>query len=349
MVVYCYPADAYGCGHYRVRWPAAAAAAHGVDVHVKEPRESGIGGLAVGGKLSTIYAPADADVIVFQRPSNGILAQAVPLLRAQGIAVVVDVDDDLANIHPANPAFRHLHPKWNPANNWRHVASACRHATLVTVSTAALVPRYAAHGRVRVLDNYVPARFLDVERPVHDEPWVGWAGSMHSHPDDLRPAAGTLGQLARQGRRVHVVGDGVGVDREIGSDAYTSTGVVDFQDWMPRVAELDVAVAPLADTAFNQAKSRLKPLEYSAVGVPWVASPTREYARLAATGAGATAVRPRDWLRELRRLLDDDGYRAERSAVARAVAADNTIEAHGWRWQEAWQAAYEMEHPRVTA
>lgn len=352
MRVYCYPADEWGCGSYRVIFVAEALRAQGHDVTLRLPSEgSGLSGLvSAGRRLVRVFAPDDADVMVLQRPTSTILAQAVPKLRERGIAVVVDVDDDLANIHPANPAWAMLHPKRNPLNNWANVALACRQASLVTVSTPALVKRYGAHGRVRVLRNHVPERYLQVPRPPDRErPAVGWPGSLHSHPDDLRPAAGALGRLAREGWPVHVVGSGEGIAREIGTDRYTSAGVVEFADWPRSVAELDVGVAPLADTVFNAAKSWLKPLEMAAVGVPWVASGLPEYAALARLGGGTVARRDRDWWRDLNALLRDDGLRAERSAEAREVAGTLTVEGHAWRWAEAWQAAHEVEHPRIPA
>ena len=58
------------------------------------------------------------------------------------------------------------------------------------------------------------------------------------------------------------------------------------------VAELGVGLVPLLDSAFNRAKSWLKGLEYAALGVPFVASPTPEYVKLAGLGAGLLADDP---------------------------------------------------------
>jgi len=323
--------------------------ADGHDVTVIQPGEvTRLGGVIRGGQLIESFSPPDADVIVLQRPSSKYLAQAVPLLRAKGIAVVVDVDDDLAHIHPANPAFRMLHPKWNPDNNWAHVAYACRHATLVTVSTAGLVARYGSHGRARVLDNYVPRHYLDAPRETSPSPQVGWAGSLHSHPDDFRQAAGTLARHARAGGNVTIIGSDDGISRELHGAPFTATGIVEFDAWPTAVARLDVGVAPLADTVFNRSKSRWKPLEYSACGVAWVASDLPEYRRLADLGAGVVVRRERDWWREVHALASDEGLRFDRAQRAREVAASLTVEEHAWRWVDAWEAAHAIEHPRTV-
>jgi glycosyltransferase involved in cell wall biosynthesis len=339
-----HPTDSYACGHYRMAWPAEVLYRDGLDVTLVKPRTStGLGGLMLDGEITGLTAP-DCDVMVFQRPARRLIADIIPHLRAKGIAVVVDIDDDLERIHPSNPAFKGMHPRLSPDYNWDHVRRSCREATLVTVSTPALAGRYGGHGRVRLLRNYAPARFLDVP---HDpaEGSVGWAGSMHSHPDDLGLAAVALSRLAGEGRGLRFVGPDEGVSDLLGAPEgeIEFTGNVELEDWIPQVARLGVGVAPLADTTFNEAKSWLKPLEYSAAGVPWVASPTPEYQLLAKACGMPTAARPKDWYCEVRRLLDDEALREDASGRVRTAAAGLTVEAHAHLWAEAWAEALGIE------
>ena len=50
----------------------------------------------------------------------------------------------------------------------------------VLVRHAALAERYAPHGRVAVLPNLVPARYLDVTAAPHDGTVIGWGGNLGS-------------------------------------------------------------------------------------------------------------------------------------------------------------------------
>ena len=88
--------------------------------------------------------PTDADVFVLQRPADENLLALIPSIQQAGIAVVVEVDDDLSCLPTTHPAHRILHPKLSPRANWRNVAQACRIADLVTVSTPALAERTAS-------------------------------------------------------------------------------------------------------------------------------------------------------------------------------------------------------------
>jgi hypothetical protein len=281
---------------------------------------------------------------VLQRITQRIMAQGVAQLVAAGVAVVMDIDDDLAAVDPSNPAFTWLHPRNErlTEHSWRHLDAACRAATLVTVSTPALLPRYAAHGRGVVLPNCVPARYLRVPRT--DSGVVGWPAALRSHPADPAAVRGAVARFVRAGGTFGVVGRGDGCARAFGLDREVpSTGDVAFGDWPATIARLGVGIAPLAATRFNQAKSWLKALELAAVGVPWVGSASSpEYARLHAQGCGRLAASGRDWHRELARLAASAGARAELSAAGRRVAAGWTVEEHAGRWWQAWQQAYSL-------
>lgn len=327
------------------------------------------------GEVESVVAPPDADVIVMQRPSFPQLAKSIPHYRKKGIAVVVDIDDDLAHIDPANPAWLAMHPDadykreryaalyrrngepekakailegraYIAPHSWKEVENACRAATMVTVSTPALADVYG-RGHSAVLRNYIPRDFLRVPRLDSDK--IGWAGSTHSHPGDLAAMGGSIRTLLRDGSEFMVVGNSDGADRELGlNEPVPATGAIDYDKWISAVSQIGVGVAPLADNRFNRGKSWLKPLEYSAAGVPWVASPRIEYEALHRLGAGRLARKDRDWTRALRELVTNERLRESESEAARHLASMLTIEDHAWRWAEIWTQALARQRGRMS-
>ncbi len=353
MIVYSFPADTAGCGAYRMAWVAQALRAQGHDVRLVPPEaRNGIGGDVDSrtGRLVDVRIPPDADVIVMQRVSLAHLASAIPLIRAKGVAVVVDMDDDLTKIDPNNPAFWAMRTDTgDKRHTWRNAHQACLDATMVTVSTPALLPIYAPHGRGVVLENRVPARYLQV--PHTDSATIGWAGSVHSHPFDLHEVGPAVSRLLREGHTYRGVGPADGLRSALGLDADPEvTGSVDLDDWPTAVASMGIALVPLADTGFNASKSWLKGLEASACGVPWAASPRAEYVRLQKTlGVGFLARKPKDWYRMVKRLAEDESLRREQSAAGREAAKDWTIEGNAWRWLEVWSEAHRAQlHMQLT-
>lgn len=375
MRVYVYPADQWGCGSYRLIWPAQAVAEALTDwqVTIVVPGERSVP-MKFDPRTGEILEegfPRDADVVVLQRPSNFFQPQLVGLLRARGVAVVIDMDDDLAHIDGSNPAFKALaarvpHPQFEQLSpvdqsrmagqrmvpnmhSFKHATEACRGATLVTVSTPQLADVYGAHGRVAVLPNQVPAAYLDI--PHVDSDLIGWGGTAHTHPYDLQQVGGALARLVGTGHRFETVGDPDGVARALGLGADPGgPGIVGIADYPAAIAQFGVGIAPLADTRFNRGKSWLKPLEYAAVGVPAVVSPRDDYQRWAGLCGGCVlAAKPKQWEGILRALARDPGRRQEMSEAGRAAAAGNTIEGSAWRWAEAWATAVDLQRGKVPA
>lgn len=352
MKVYAFPADNHGCGHYRIIWPAEALQAQGVDVTIVhgDGRDNVLQGIVNrDDQLVDVNVPADADVIVLQRVSHKHIADAVAILRRKGIAVVVEIDDDLTRIDPRNPAFDYLRPggKGQHADHsWHNTLRACDNATMVVVSTPALLDVFARHGRGAVFDNYIQRKVFDIPRMDHN--MIGWAGSVHSHPGDLQMMGPSVNKLIQQGYKFAVIGDGKGAREAWGLSADTplhTTGATDVHHWPYYVAQLGIGVAPLADTKFNAAKSWLKMAEMAAAGVPCIGSPRAEYSRLrqVSGGVGMLADTPKQWERGIKLLADDSVLRNEISEQNRELMRAFVMEDNAWRLAEIWADALKLQ------
>lgn len=351
MRVIVYPADSYGCGYHRLIWPVEVLRAQGHDVQVvKQEARQLLIHLDNAGEVAKVDLAEEFDVVVLQRVTHRNLVGAIRALRRQGVAVVVDVDDDLSTIHPDNPAWRMLHPREEThddvkPHSWRHLDAACRDATLVTATTPALATRYATHGRSYVFPNYLASHYFGHERVDSDV--VGWPASLGSHPNDPAVVGNAIARHLDDNGRFHVVSTSPGVGRAFGvSDESRITQVdhpIDLLDWPRELAQLGVGIAPLADTKFNRSKSWLKPLELAAVGVPWVGSPRMEYQRLHELGCGVLCERPSSWYATLRALRRSATWRDELSEQGRVVASQLRLEDHAWKLWEAWSDALAIE------
>jgi len=130
-------------------------------------------------------------------------------------------------------------------------------------------------------------------------------------------------------------------------------------DWNPKVISVRPCMVEPVDiqvedheymaAGFVSHNSWLKPLELSALGIPWVASPRAEYERLHNLGCGLLADTPNRWFKTLRRLQQSPALRADLSATGRGVADGFRLEANAWRLLESWTDAYERERRRDRA
>jgi hypothetical protein len=353
MRIYVLPADAHGCGHYRLVWPADVLRQQGHDVIIMPPNEKS-GFLAKileaddgRQQLNGVQVPADADVIVFQRPAHYLQPQMIRMIRQNGIAVVVDMDDDMSSIHPENIAFHTYRHRSSSPLSWKWAEESCKEATLVTTTTRALQRRYALHGRGAVLENYVPEVCLLYPKPATGN--FGWAGTTKSHPNDLQVTGLVVQQLIDEGERFRVVGGPSNVKGCLRlRETPVATGSIELSLWIRTIAETyDVGMIPLAATAFNASKSSLKGKEHMAVGIPFVYSPREDYRRLnQASGCGLAAEKPKDWYSQLKRLLTDEVLWKEQSEAGKTYMQGQTYQKQAWRWLEAWTRAYEIQSGR---
>jgi len=345
--VLCVPADLGGCGSYRIRWPAEALIAQGADIRLAlpgDPAEEQLQAMWIDDAhgvphVLDVIVP-NADVVVLQRPLQRRLADAIPGLQAKGVRVVVEIDDDFDAISPRNVAWPAVQPKLSPGRNREHLRRACELADWVVVSTPALRERYGRHGRCTVVPNFVPERYLSIEREARDDGslYVGWTGSVATHPDDLQVTGGGVARAVRKvpGARVAVVGTGKDVRRNLGlNEDPVACGWREIEDYPDAVAQFDVGIVPLELSRFNEAKSWLKGLEMAALGVPFAASPTGQYRALP---FGFLASNAREWERHTLSLLRDDELRDIAAESGRMSAAGYTIEGRCGQWWDAWTA-----------
>jgi hypothetical protein len=344
--------DQAGCAFYRMIYPGLSVAEvtpadwtvefcetwKGVTYVTDGPLE----GMPVGVNKADIEG---LDAVVLQRPLRKFNVEMIDILQTNGVAVIVDVDDDFKHVDRRHMAWRRCQPKYSPQANWAWLEYACSVADMVTVTTPALAERYGSHGRVAVLPNKVPKPMLGtVPGEDRDGRTVGWGGFVGTHPGDLQVTQGQVGLACQDvDARFMCVGSGEMVKKnlQLPDDVeYEVTGAQDFGDYPFKIAELDVGIVPLASTRFNEAKSALKGLEYAAIGVPFVASPTSDYLRVQEDGLGLIASTRKEWRRTVKQLLTDDELRLEMSKAGQEVVREKHLfEDHGWRWAEAWEQA----------
>ncbi len=333
------PVNRQGSGRFRIGLPASVLqkTEPGLEIYLSEGLPCKID-VATGKAVGLADEFEGWDAVVVQHPMADWQVVALRACRVRGIRTVVEIDDDFEALHHLAPAWASTHPRSPTPWNRQHLREACREADLVVTTTQVLADRYASHGRVAIIPNYIPEAWLSIEEP-RDGDVVGWTGTVATHQGDLAVTRGGVAWAIRETRaRFRVIGQPEQVKQILALDGPVEH--VPWQDWdrYPHaVARLDVGIAPLANTAFNRAKSGLKPLEMAALGVPCVMSPLPSYAPLPALGIGVIAEdRSRTWRRTIKELLQNDSYRADMSAMGRETAATWTVEANAWRFGEAW-------------
>lgn len=346
MKVLALRADNGGCAKYRIEEPIKAIQKK-YDWDIRIDHDVNIDGTKIvdTGEYIIDEVKEDVDLIVVQRPLNRSFNAVIQQAQKQGIAVVVELDDDFQEVHPKNAAWKSVHPSFSPEANYEWLTKTASLADWVTVSTPSLT-KYAPHGRYSILRNCVSEDAFDLKASPHSQRGVGWSGTIQTHPGDLETTKGGISKaLSKHSEDFHVVGDRTNV---IGALGLTRGTLVHATGWMPiseyykaLIDNISIGVVPLEASAFNEAKSFLKGLEMAALGIPFIASPTSEYKLLSEKyGIGIIASTPEEWTKHLSTLLTNPKKAYMLGNKYRKLVKNTfTYDTYADDWAAAWQQA----------
>ena len=155
---------------------------------------------------------------------------------------------------------------------------------------------------------------------------VVYGSGTKTHDVDFACAAPALIELMRARPQVllRIVGE-LTLPEEFAAfggrvERMTGTG---YRAWLDLLGECDISLAPLEASVFNDAKSNIKLLEASVLGLPSVCSPRDSFRAVIRDGEdGMLADDDAGWLAALLRLVDDAGLRRRIGGAALRAALD---------------------------
>lgn len=330
MRVLFYCANLSGSGHYRCVYPARALRRRG---HTADWQ--------VGVTFDPhTYEPSDLsyDVYIIQMAQHREIIALLQRITALGKVGLVEVDDHVQTTPFYNPAFRAFRGR---AGKARAVEECARAADGVTVSTPELAELFApinpnTFPLPNCIDMQDPA-WNPVAKRERDRVTVGWAGSP-THLEDFRPLVPVLEALCRRYPRVKVA---IGGSREVfelltnvPEDQKEYLPPVPYESYPEMLARFDIGLVPLAENAFNRCKSDLKGLEYSALGIPFLASPLPSYLRLVENGQnGFLCAHRREWFGRLSLLVEKEELRRMMGERARQMVERRMYDHYAPLWE----------------
>lgn len=291
------------CGYYRIQIPAKGLRQRGCNVTVSD--------------FQDLRLQEKTQVVVLQRHYGwSSVADLIKDCQVRGKWVVYDLDDDFFNIPPSNPGYQlSADPRFNQI-----ITDALQAANVVTCSTQGLAQKLKIYaGFVKVLPNVLekinpPRGFQPSGR---DRKVIGWAGTP-THNDDLSMILPAVERLLQEVPEVdfcflgEVPRQFVALGRRLPGRRILEVKPVNMSDYPAKLMSLkwDVGIIPLLNDDFNQSKSVVKFLEYTAAGVPSVVSAVGEYASLP-KDVCKQADYVDTWFEAMKEMVRFPGYRQQ--------------------------------------
>lgn len=289
-----------------------------------------------------------ADVIVVERMILYSLAPAIEHLKRLGKILVLTFDDAYHLITPFNPAY----PYWIEGRAGKDsndvVFSPLPLEQFgfmlplfdgITVPSQILADDYHEYAPTEVLPNYLDWPLYQYAESVPRAPEfadkivIGWGMSM-SHIESFvnsHVLTGLMRALAKRPNAcVNVLGDPRIYEMimlPVGRKLYQP--YVPFNLWPSYLKTVDIGLAPLAGE-YDRRRSWIKPLEYCALGIPWIASDNDSYNEIGKYGVTVPNT-PDAWEWALLDMIDNlERYRARAKVkplqFAQKQAADKNVD-----------------------
>ena len=206
---------------------------------------------------------------------------------------------------------------------YRRAMLACRRS-IASTSRLADAMHEAGVVETLVIENALDSETLEVaaslraqrdRRPAGDDGRVTlvYGSGTKTHDADFAVAAPAILALLRRHPqlRLRIVGD---LTLPNGFDSVESQveelAGTDYRAYLGLLADADIALAPLEDTVFNDAKSNIKFQEASILALPSVCSPRQAFREVIVAGEnGLLAATAADWESMLERLILDPALR----------------------------------------
>lgn len=326
-------ADNYACGHYRMLFPLTYLEKRGA--YVKKLTEA------------SAEAFADVDYIIAQRQVSPTMHSLLKWALSEGKTVISEQDDFMHATPNLTDSFNHYKNGSPELSEFTRIMLSTSHG--LTVTTPELGKAYSKYCKNwYVLPNCIDFGNRAWPDPVFkekDELVIGWAGSP-SHVADINIIGPVMRELFKKYTHVKLclfcskaLSETLAQKYDFPVDRIICQDYVSFEDYPAGLARFDIGLCPIENTSFNRAKSALKAEEYSACGIPYVASKVAPYQRYCDCGVdGYTANTTSEWVEKLSSLIEDTPKRKEMGEAAFTKVYENyNYNTSIHKWVDAWQ------------
>lgn len=253
-----------------------------------------------------------ADITVMQYGHMHFIPPLVNMFQSEfKKRILCEIDDEIIDTPSYNPAFK---GGWTPGNEYeKNVIDHMRYSNGVITSTDFLRDYYKQFNKaIFTMPNCIDFEKWKPIKKKSKKVRVGWIGG-GNHEEDLRDLVDVIPEVLKRCKNVefYFVHGVPSYLKGIKGVKHNLTWV-SIDEYPAHVASMgfDIGLAPLAFNKFNMAKSNLRWLEYSSLGIPTVATDIEPYAKSIEQGkTGYVCTTKEDWISSICELVDDEKKR----------------------------------------
>lgn len=266
------------------------------------------------------------DIIYFNYLNNpwGFAAMG-SMARAHGVKLVMDMDDDLWDVHEDNPAYKTYHKGSEALNNFTSICNEVDYITCTNDYLKHLIMSKTNKkaDQIKVFPNYIDLDVYKHRSPFKDDGQIlltHYGSSSHWLDLEEQDFFEGVDRIMKEYPNVKLRTIGMWTQKfkkAWGSRYEVLYGDQDIYKWIgtpdkfPKfMDETDIMVVPLTVDTYNLCKSDIKWKEASSAKKPGVYQRIRQYQEPIVEGKnGMLAGNPNEWYRAIKKLIDDKELR----------------------------------------
>lgn len=250
------------------------------------------------------------DNIVIQQPGDDRWLEFIKKCQKNGQRVFYEVDDFVHGVHKIEG---HTNQKQFHKKKIRKMVECMKACDGMIVSTDFLAEQYKKYNsNIHVCKVGIDTARYEVEFPQRSNLVIGWGGGTGHHLA-VGPWLEVVSQLLSENPTVAFASIGTRYASALGARHPGQTLDIPWtsiENYPYALSNIDIIIAPTHDSKYYKAKSDLRWLEASAVGIPTVASPT-VYKEIEEEVTGLLAETPDLAYEHLEKLIDDPALRKD--------------------------------------
>jgi glycosyltransferase involved in cell wall biosynthesis len=273
-------------------------------------------------------------VIFYRVPAIESVLRYIAKAKALRLPTFWEVDDLIfdPNAYMANSSLKTVTPEIQRAvlsgvPNYRAAMLACDEA-IASTRTLAKAMRDAGVARVHIVENALDVetlaaakRAVATARKTDDAVRIVYGSGTNTHDEDFMEAAGAIRACLKAYPQVklRIIGE-LNLPKDFARfgkriERFSGTS---YRKYLQLMAACDIAIAPLEPTLFNDAKSNIKFIEATMVGLPSVCSSRAEFVGIIEHGQnGMLASDSQTWFAGLEALILSQDLRRGMAALAK--------------------------------
>ena len=324
-----------GCTYYRCFLPMHAARFDAAMGRPAWTSQYGFGVNENNGRATFGYK-----VVVLKQLMDRWIPHQIEVAQSLGQKIIVDVDDFYHGLHPSNSAYEKTDPEKNKVRNRDIYEQIIRSVDMVVVSTPELYNFYGGwNENTRLVRNSVYPKQFTKRTVSRETPVIGWVGALGYRSGDVETLSDWLPDFLEDNDLIfqhsgHVPSQGDFAEQSGINPERLRTLPMQPMNRYHMLFQMDIGLVPLNDIPFNQAKSFIKGLEYTASGIPFVAQATSEYELLSKDGVGRVAYTPEGWAAQVRELLDYKMRKRDAAISFRNMEQKHTVKQREDEWRQ---------------